>query len=146
MPFDGYLVKVTSAATPYVIPLKYMEPQTYQAPLITQDAEPLQTASGKLNRNVVKHQVIKVSFETIAGITNHELDKIMSGIRRGFSAEGWKRDVEKKLKIKAYIPEINDYKEMDVYLKPDMEITIDTIDDVTNTVTYEPISFVFTGY
>lgn len=145
MAFDGTLVTIVSNGANYSIPLDYIEAQTYDAQIITQDADPITSASGVLNRNVLKHRPVKVQFETI-GLTNAQLDRMMAGISRGYIGSGYKKENEKQMEVRAFVPELGGYVTGKMYLQPTLEISIDTIDERNKEITYMPITFILTGY
>lgn len=139
MSFNGSLLKLGN----YEFPLDYIEAQSYEGSLITQDVDSTATANGVLKRNVVPHQPIRISFNLIDGLTNKQWDIIHSAMVANFEKTTHPAQ-EKKFKATAYIPEINDYVVQDVYLKPDIAFPIDSIEG--DTITYNPINLVFVGY
>lgn len=136
MAYKGYLLKLGD----YTFPMKYIAESTYSSVYITQDKDSAPLADGTLYRNVLPHQVPKVQFETIDGLNNRQLASIMSNIRKNYISEL----AEKKIKASIYMTELDDYITQDVYLKSDTQFPIAYIEN--NTIVYEPISFVFTGY
>ena len=141
MAFNGTLLTIGT----YKFPMEYIEHGTYTATYITSDSNSKRTASGILVRGVVPYPSIKVSFSTIDGLTNKEINKVMSNIKSQYVATGNnKPGLEKRAKITAYIPELNSHITQYCYLKPDMEFTIDEID--VTTIYYSTVKFTFTGY
>jgi len=141
MAFNGTLLTVGT----YKFPMEYIEHGTYTATYITSDSNSKRTASGILVRGVVPHPSIKISFSTINGLTNKEINKVMSNIQTQYIASGNNTArLEKRARITAFVPEINNHITQYCYLKPDMEFTIDEIDGTT--IYYSTVSFTFIGY
>ena len=118
--------------------LKYIEYDTFKVKRNVQDLNSHRNTNGKLIRHALDHACITVSFTTLDGLTNTEVEDFMSDIRSAY-----KDSTEKKLSVTAWCQELNDYITQDCYLV-DPEFTIKEIND--NIIIYDSIELEFIGY
>lgn len=131
--YEGYLLKVGIN----VIPFEYMRADTYKATYNGQDIDSYRDADGLLHRNALPHFVPKVEFNT-PHITNVQAQALLGLIRSQYLDT-----VEKKVSVKCYIPELDDYLTQDMYI-PDIEFQIFKADG--NDIIYNETRIAFIGY
>lgn len=134
--YSGYLLQVGNTQ---ITGENYINVESYKATINIQDMDSTRNAEGVLVRNALTHAPMKVEFETRENLTNTELQTFQNIFHSGWDAK------ERKLTLKAFIPEKNDYESQVVYM-PDPEINIKRIDSKSNTVYYKPVRFAFIGY
>ena len=137
MAFAGYLLRVGN----YEIDgTYYIGWDKYNVTRQIQDLDSFRNANGVLVRNALEHVPIKVEFETRENLTNTDLATFLGAIRSNFTVAK-----ERKAHVTAYVPELDDYVEQDMYM-PDPQIKIKRIEPVSNIIYYEPIRIAFIGY
>lgn len=145
---EGYLIKL---GTGRPIPLKYIKYETFQSLWSVTDFDSYRDANATLHRDsVVPNRVLKVEFET-PDMSDTEFEELMSMVRSQYltsdSVDGsdiFKGKKAKSLKVKAWVPEENDYKEDTCYLTSDLTVTIRYADK--KGLRYDPVRFAFIGY
>lgn len=137
MAFNGTLLKIGS----YTFPLKYIEYNSFNPVLNTQDIGSERMTSGKLDRTALEHKVPTLDFNVLDGLTNKHIDVIMSNIRSNYIDKN-----EKSFNATIYIPEIGDYITQKCYLDPSMKFPIKEIDAKNNIIVYDTITFSIVGY
>ena len=132
--FDGHLLYLGS--DPF--PEQYIQAQSYKVtPNQRQDLNSTRNALGRLHRNVVENMPSKIEL-VIGGITNDQWEEV-----RSFIAAHYINQVERKLIVRFFCPDSNDYKEEEMYM-PDPQFDVDRINDLT--ILYKPITLKFIGY
>lgn len=101
------------------------------------DVNSTRMLDGTLKRNVVEHMPSTISLQTKV-MNNTEMDALMTFIRSHYVKES-----EKKLSIRFYRPDKNDYATAYFYM-PDFEFPIRRIDGTT--IYYNSITLEFIGY
>lgn len=101
------------------------------------DVNSTRMLDGTLKRNVVSHMPSTISLQTRV-MTNTEMNALMSFIRSHYVKES-----EKKLSIRFYRPDKDDYATAYFYM-PDLEFPIRRIDG--NTIYYNSMTLEFIGY
>lgn len=135
MAFNGYLLSLNGTQ----FPLSYMNWESYKVvPNRRTDLNSAQNANGELVRYVVEHTRSTIEFET-RPMWNADVDAMMRLIRNAYSNE-----LEKKVSITYFCPDINDYKTGDFYLSPNTEFQILKIEN--NKLKYKPIKLYFVEY
>ena len=139
MAYQGYLIKA-GGSSGTIIPTKLMQPSAYKVtPDQRMESKASRDATGYLNRTTVSHVATKIEFETIY-LTNTELTGLMAIFGAHFTDT-----LQRKLTINYYDPETDGYRDADCYM-PDADYTIYQVDNVNNTITYEPVRFAFIEY
>lgn len=138
MAYGGYLIKVGTGNTAYEIPLSFIKADSYKVSKKIQDLDSYRDANGLLHRNALSHVPYKIEFECVPMLTNTEIEAVVSSIKAKFSTAA-----ERKLNVKAYSPEDNDYIEQDMYM-PDPEYQMYLAD--TTKIQYDAVRFAFIGY
>ena len=137
MAFAGYLLKLGD----FIFPLRYMLYETYEGTYHTMDRDSERDARGVLIRNVLPHASISIDFD-VKSLNDTQVEELMTNIANNYIGNA----KEKKLLATFWVSELSTYITDYVYLTPNLKFTIKSIDDKTNTVTYNPTSFKFTGY
>lgn len=137
MAFNGTLLKIGD----YTFPLKYIEYNTFNPVLNTQDLGSERMASGKLERTALEHRVPTLEFNVLSDLTNKHIDVIMSNIQKNYINRN-----EKSFMATIYIPEIGDYITQKCYLDPSMKFPIKEIDEEKKIIIYDTITFSIVGY
>lgn len=137
MAFNGTLFTANGFA---VNGIGYISEKSYKTTKIIQDVDSYRDAEGVLHRNALEHSPIKVEFQMREGITNTEWNTFW----RGIFGDNPASNLERKVNITAYVPELDDYITMDAYV-PDPEMTIAQIVD-NYTIKYSSIRVAFIGY
>lgn len=120
------------------VPMKYMRAETYKVTRSITDIDSYRDANVKLHRNASSHIVYKIEFDTPPLMTNKEMSNLMRLFQNAFSVPE-----ERKMQIKAYIPEIDDYITQDAYM-PDLNFSIYGVFD--GVIKYNQVRFAFIGY
>lgn len=120
------------------VPDKFMKAETYIVTRSVTDLDSYRDANGVLHRNALSHELYKVEFSTPPLLTGDQLEELYSIFRSAYTVAS-----ERKLVMKAFIPEINDYVTCDAYM-PDANITIYGTYD--NILRYNAIRFAFISY
>ena len=142
MAYNGYLIKVIhteSVNTDYVIPMQYVTYDSYQMTYSVMDSSAKRNGKGVLIRKPLPHKVPHCSIQ-LRELNNVQLAEVFKGIQDRYISA-----IAKKVRLSVFIPEINDYKEDDFYI-PDIEITIQHIEQRSNTIKYDAINLEFIGY
>ena len=114
----------------------YIKEKTYTAYQSVQDLDSYRDANGELHREALPHVPIKVEFETMP-LDNDSYGAIMNIIKGNYLNE-----LERKVSITAFIPELNGYVTQDVYMA-EPQPKISHIDDKVH---YESLRMAFIGY
>lgn len=134
MAFEGYLIKVGS----YEIPMNFIVAKSYDVTRQVMELKAYRDANGTLHRNTVSHVPIKINFKTPSGLTNSELETLLSNIKANFSSA-----IQRKATVTCYVPESNSYITQEMYM-PDITFAISEIDE--NDIYYESFKMTFIGY
>lgn len=133
--YNGYLVKVNGT----VFPMKYIAEKSYIVhPDQRLDLDSERDATGVLHRSVVSHMPNKIEFTTLP-LNNTEVAEVTRITRLGPSNRS--RDVTLEL----YNPETDGYKTARCYI-PNLDYTIDWIDNKEKVIHYSPIRYAFIEY
>lgn len=139
MAYNGYLIKL-GGSSGTVLPLTYMRLESYSCtPNQRMEAKADRSITGLLQRTTVEHTATKIEFETPI-LTNAQAVALYSMISNHFT-----NNLERKLTIYYYDMETDSYKSGDVYV-PDIQYTINRIDNSNNIVYYNPIRIAFIEY
>ena len=133
MAFAGWLIKIGT----YTVPYKFIKYKTYQAYLNTIDLDPYRDANGIEHRNALSHKPPKAEWET-PPISNADFAELMQGFRDNYTIPN-----ERSANVTLYIPELDDYVTMEMYM-PDPKPTMYRISD-GNVITYDPIRIAWIG-
>lgn len=135
MAYDGYLLKVGSYT---ITGERYMNYASYEVTREVQDLDSYRDANGVLHRNALDHIPIKVTFETLPGLTNSEMAEFLGNISSNYSIKK-----ERKALVSAYVPEVDEYVTQDMYMAgPALKIR--KIDK--GVIKYESCKITFIGY
>lgn len=134
MAYAGYLIKVGD----FTIPLSIIRAETYSAYESTSDFDSYVDANAELHRNACEHKGYKAEFETIPMLTNIEFGNLMANIKAQYI-----NVPEKKAPITLYVPEYDDYVQVNAY-EPDIKPVLYYADDTV--VKYNQIRLAFIGY
>jgi len=134
MAYAGYLIKVGT----YTIPLSIIRAETYSAYESTTDLDSGVDGNGELHRNALEHKGYKAEFETVPMLTNTEFGNFMSTIKAQYT-----NVPEKKAPITLYVPEYDDYVQVNAY-EPDIKPVMYYAG--ADKVVYEQIRLAFIGY
>ena len=132
--YEGYLLKVGINT----IPFDYLRADTYKVTYNGQDIDSYRDADGSLHRNAINHFVPKVEFNT-PYLDNAQMQTLLRLIRSQYLDT-----VEKKVSVKCYVPELDDYLTQDMYV-PDIEFQIFKADAEGNII-YNETRIAFIGY
>lgn len=137
MAYQGYLFKIGS----YTLPLKYVEYKSYKAQRIIQDVNSKRSADGILHRKIAKNKPPKCSLSLLAGLDSNTVGNILKHIQDNYTIPD-----QKAGNCTVFVPEINDYRTVKMYLDSELEITIEEVDNDKNLVYYDTITLTFVGY
>lgn len=137
MAYQGYLFKIGS----YTLPLKYIEYKSYKAQQITQDVNSKRSTDGVLHRKTAKNKPPKCSFNLLAGLDSDTVGNILKHIQDNYTIPD-----QKAGNCTVFVPEINGYKTVQMYLDSEVEFTIEEVDNAKNLVYYDTITLTFVGY
>lgn len=133
--YNGYLVKVNGT----VFPMKYIAEKSYIVhPDQRLDLDSERDATGVLHRSVVSHMPNKIEFTSLP-LNNAEVAEVTRITRLGPSNRS--RDVTLEL----YNPETDGYETARCYI-PNLDYTIDWIDNEKKVIHYFPIRYAFIEY
>ena len=133
--YNGYLVKVNGT----VFPMKYIAEKSYIVhPDQRLDLDSERDATGVLHRSVVSHMPNKIEFTTLP-LNNTAVAEVPRITRLGPSNRS--RDVTLEL----YNPETDGYETARCYI-PNLDYTIDWIDNEKKVIHYSPIRYAFIEY
>lgn len=136
MAYEGYLLRIGNKPTNLLN--RFIEYDTYKVSRKIQDLDAYRNANGELVRNALDHIPYTITFNIIPDLNTNEMDIIMSALRDSYIISK-----ERKLNIKAFVPELNDYISQPFYLA-DPDITIKKITDTD--IIYEGFTLDFIGY
>lgn len=138
--FNGKLIEVKQGNNYVEFPLKYINAESYDiTPDQRMEVAANRASSGVLVRNTCSHTASKIEFDTTI-LTNRDV-KIISTLL----ANAYTNALERKLTIRYYVPNIDDYKTATVYV-PDVDFHIMRVDKTTNTIWYNSIRYAFIEY
>ena len=137
MAYSGFLIKVGE----YTIPFKYIKFNSYDVRMSFTDVDAYRDANIKLHRNVQEHFVIKCEWETPAMLDNDQFGDLMSNIQANYINE-----FEKQCIVTAFVPELNDYVTQEMYLLPEIPVSIYRHNIYTGKLQYNSIRLAFIGY
>lgn len=132
--YKGFLVKVGS----YNIPFEFIEANTLKPVIHGQDLDSYVNANGILKRNALDNVKPTVEWNVPAPITESELRPFMDSIQEQYISSK-----EKSANITAFYPEIGREATFKCYV-PDIEFTIDTVDNTE--ITYASFKLKFIAY
>lgn len=138
MAYAGYLIKVGPSDNQYELPLSLFRAETYTVYKSVTDLDSYVDADGKLHRNALAHIPNKVEFETIPLLTNIQFANLMSNLYSRMVNQ-----LERKISVTLYIPEIDSYVTQDMYM-PDIKPTLYYADE--EKIQYNQIRLAFIGY
>ena len=139
MAYSGYLIKL-GGINGSALPMKYIAIGSYKStPNQRMESKATRSVTGILHRTTVSHVATKVEFNTPA-ITNKDV-ATLNGLFQGVFTD----PQERKLDIYYYDQETDSYRTATCYM-PDVDYTIDHIDNSTNTIVYTPVRFAFIEY
>lgn len=139
MAYEGYLIKLGGAGG-VTLPMKFMGIETYKCtPNQRMEAKATRSVTGVLHRTTVEHTASKIEFET-PNVTNMDIDELNTLLRNNFQSV-----LERKIVIQYYDNETNSYKTATCYI-PDVDYTIDHIDQEANIIYYKPVRYAFIEY
>lgn len=138
--FNGYLIKL-GGEHGTVLPLKYMRYETYK---ITPEQRldfnsSVSSSTGVLHRTVLPHRRTKIEFNT-PRLYSDDMDRLLKLIR-----SYWTNDNERKITLKYYSMERNDYLE-GVFYMPDIDFTISNVDIQNRNILYTETRLAFIEY
>lgn len=141
MAFNGKLLEVKVNGNWVEFPLKYIKHDSYKAaPCQRMEAKANRATTGVLHRTTVSHTATKVEFETPPMFTNVDVGQITALLKSAYISE-----LEKKLEVRYYDTEEDDYKTGEFYV-PTVEYTINRVDKVNTLVYYDSIRYAFIEY
>lgn len=135
MAYSNYLFKIGN----YIVPVNKMEIKSYKAKQNTQDLDSKRNEEGVLIRNTLSHKPYKVEFILQAGLTGTELSSIITSIENQFTDAK-----ERKASCSFFYPKSNGYINNESMYLPDIEYTIDYIDE--GTVYYDSVRIAAISY
>lgn len=128
----------TSAYVP--LPLKHVSYENYKVtPAQRIDLDSYTSETGELIRNVLSHTRSKIEFET-PYINSAQWNQVITIIKNGYISTK-----ERKIKLRYYSPEVDDYREGYFY-RPDIEYTVRNVDKNTGVINYDSIRVAFIEY
>lgn len=137
MAFNGSLLSLSGAEFPW----QYIQAESYQGSLKSMDLDSTRVSTGVLNRNVLDHQAIEISFQTLP-LNNTETADLWAFIRNHYIS----KPQERKCRVTAYIPELDDYVTQDAYVASDPTFSIRRIDPANRVIEYDSYEIKFIGY
>lgn len=139
MAYAGYLIKL-GGSNGTQLPMKYIGINSYSCtPNQRMENQANRAVSGVLRRTTVAHTASKIEFNTPT-ITNADVSALNTLLQNNFS-----NAQERKITIQYYDMETDTYKEADCYM-PDVQYSIDHIDNWSNVVYYSPVRYAFIEY
>lgn len=136
MAFNGSLISLGGEN----FPLGYVYKDSYKVtPNRRQDLDSGRNANGVLIRNVLDHTASTISF-TVKPMYNTDLANMMAFIRSHYINEK-----EKKINIRYYCPDLDDYKEGQFYV-PDIEYPMMQVDVDKKRIRYGTFTLEFIEY
>ncbi len=140
MAYSGYLIKLLGGNGTETLPFKYMGLSSYKCtPDQRLESKAARASTGILHRTTVEHKATKIEFST-PPITNIELSTLNAMLQRHFTDS-----LQRKIVIEYYDMEIDGYRTATCYM-PDVDYTIDRIDNANNIVYYQAVRYAFIEY
>ena len=137
MAFNGYLIKI-GGSNGTILPMKFIKYEEYKiSPDQRLEVEAERVATGLLVRNTVEHTASKIEFST-PPITNRDVAELNGMIQAAYTNE-----LEKKLTIEYYNPELDNYKTAEVYV-PTVPYDMTSIQG--NVIQYKSLRYAFIEY
>lgn len=137
MAFNGSLLQLSGAEFPW----QYIVEESYSGALKTLDLDSGRVATGIMERNVLDHQALEVKFNT-RSLNNEENSDLWRFIRSHYTAS----TKERRVRVTAYVPEIDDYITQDCYVASDPTFPIRRIDRKKKEIKYSGYEIKFIGY
>ena len=137
--YNGYLIKL-GGSSGLVFPMKYIAHDSYKCtPDQRMESSANRSVTGVLRRQTVSHTATKIEFNTPV-ITNKDLATI-NLLLSTFMTD----TLQRKTSLQYYDMTTDSYKTGTFYI-PDVDYSIQFIDNVKNIVYYDPIRFAFIEY
>lgn len=137
MSFTGSLLKLSGTEFPW----QYIIEESYSAAIRTLDLDSGRLADGYMDRTVLQHQALEISFNT-RKLNNTENEAVWNFIRSHYTTS----IQERRVSVTAYIPETNSYITQDCYVASDPEFPIRRIDRKNRIIKYDSYEIKFIGY
>lgn len=135
MAYNNYLFKIGN----YIVPVNKIEIKSYKAKQNTQDLDSKRNEEGVLIRNTLSHKPYKVEFVLQAGLTGTELSSIINSMENQFTDS-----TERKASCSFFYPKSNGYINNETMYLPDIDYTLDYIDE--GTVYYDSVRIAAVSY
>ena len=135
--YAGYLIRI-NGSTNYVIPMKYLQANSYKVTRNIQDLDSTRDANGELHRNALSHVPIKIECNTVPMLTDSEWASIIHNI-----SSRWTIAEERKASVTCYVPETNEYVTQDMYMS---DIAIEIYGTYEDKIHYNAIGLTWIGY
>lgn len=138
MAYRGYLLKVGNFE---ITGKRYINEDSYSVTRNVQDLDSYRDAHGVLHRNAISNVPLSIDFDMRPNLTNADIRAFfVDGIARNYT-----RRKERKCRVTAYVPELDDYVTQNMYMAgPEMKIK--HIDQKKNVIYYDSFSVSFVGY
>ncbi len=143
MAFNGKLLEFWNSSTNQYdeLPMTYIYKESYViAPNRRQDLDPYRDADGYLHRNTLAHTATTIQFQT-KPMYQHDMDALMSFIRGHYIVP-----LEKKVKLRYYSMDINDYVSDGYFYVPDIEFTLNMVLPEERKILYNSTTLEFIEY
>lgn len=143
MAFNGKLLEFWNSSTNQYdeLPMTYIYKESYViAPNRRQDLDPYRDADGYLHRNTLAHTATTIQFQT-KPMYQHDMDALMSFIRRHYIVP-----LEKKVKLRYYSMDIDDYVDDGYFYIPDIEFTLNMVLPEERKILYNSTTLEFIEY
>lgn len=142
MALDNYLIKIKgiNGGADYVLPLKFMNEESYNASVHGQDLDSFTNTNGITERTALKNVKPIAEINLIEGISQTDFyTHVMKPIQDRYIDEK-----KKEVKASIFFPEINGYIEIGhTWYVPDIEFTIESIDIEQKECWYQNIRIAF---
>ena len=138
MAFNGSLLQLSGTEFPW----QYIVENSYSGALKTMDLDSGRVATGVLSRNVLDHQPIEIKIKTRDGLDNVENADLWSFIRSRYVS----KQQERKVRVTAYMPEIDDYVTQACYVTSDPTFPIKHIYPSKKRIVFSSYEIKFVGY
>ncbi len=140
MAYSGYLIKLLGGSGAETLPFKYMGLASYKiTPDQRLESKAGRATTGVLHRTTVEHTASKIEFST-PPITNIDLRQLNAMLRSHYTDT-----LQRKLDIEYYDPELDVYKQGTCYM-PDVDYTIERVDNTNNIIYYQAVRYAFIEY
>lgn len=143
MAFNGKLLEFWNSSTNQYdeLPMTYIYKESYViAPNRRQDLDPYRDADGYLHRNTLAHTATTIQFQT-KPMYQHDMDALMSFIRGHYIVP-----LEKKVKLRYYSMDIDDYVGDGYFYVPDIEFTLNMVLPEERKILYNSTTLEFIEY